>query len=311
MSDWQAGHECLATGVDWVRWSASLLQRQGVYFGHGTDNSWDEALALVLHVLALPHDVSPLALQGRLVAAEKAQLLRLLQRRIDQRVPLPYLTQQAWFCGLPFQVNEQVLIPRSPIAELIEQGFSPWVEPDQVGRILDLCTGSGCIALACAAHWPDAEVVATDLSAEALSMAEQNAEQLQLEVSWLQGDLWAQAQGPFDIIVSNPPYVDQADLDAMPPEYQHEPRMALAAGEDGLDLVRPLLAQAADYLSEQGILVVEVGNSWLALEAAYPGVPFTWVEFQRGGDGVFVLDQATLRAHQAQLTAVARNAQQP
>ncbi|HFB66031.1 MAG TPA: 50S ribosomal protein L3 N(5)-glutamine methyltransferase, partial [Aeromonadales bacterium] len=227
------------------------------------------------------------------------------KRRIDNREPLPYITGVAYFCGLPFVVDERVLIPRSPIAELIEQGFSPWIK-DEPQRILDLCTGSGCIAIACGYAFPEAELVATDLSEQALEVAEINRikHHQQNRLSLVQGNLFDALKTcgntvnqQFDIIVTNPPYVDAEDMADLPTEFLLEPELALAAGDDGLELVHTILQQAADFLTTEGLLVVEVGNSAAALEQSYPEVPFTWIEFAHGGDGVFVLTRSQLMTH--------------
>lgn len=287
---------------DYIRWGMSELLRGGAYFGHGTDNAYDEALQLVLHCLKLPLDLPQTMLDARLTRDERLLILETFETRVDSRVPLPYLTGEAWFAGLPFCVDERVLIPRSPIAELIEAGFEPWLGGREPLRILDLCTGSGCIGIACAYAFPDAEVVLSDLSADALAVAQANIDRHGLgdRVQAVQSDLFAGLAGQrFDLIVSNPPYVDATDLAEMPSEYRHEPELALAAGEDGLTIVRRMLSEARHHLHEDGLLVVEVGNSAPALEAAYPSVGFTWIEFQRGGDGVFALTAAELDMHSA------------
>lgn len=286
----------LLTLRDFIRWGASEFNGAKLYFGHGTDNAWDEAEQLVLHAINL---VPPLAdewLSARLTRVERERVVENLRRRIDDRVPAAYITGQAWFAGLPFTVDERVLVPRSPIGELIQKQFSPWLlnEPTQ---ILDLCTGSGCIGIACAYAFPDAEVQLSDISFDALEVAEENIQQHNLEdrVFAMQSDLFANLIGQkFDLIVSNPPYVDADDLATMPPEYHAEPEIGLGSGDDGLDFTRRLLQEASDYLTDDGVLIVEVGNSWVALEDAYPDLPFTWIEFERGGHGVFVLTKADL-----------------
>lgn len=283
--------EELVTCRDAMRWAMSVMAREKVFLGHGTDNYWDEALALMLHVLALPYDSDPALLECRMLRSERARFVGLVCRRVNERQPVPYLTGEAWFCGLPFSVDERVLIPRSPIGELVEQGFAPWVDPDAVGRVLDLCTGSGCIAIACALAMPGATVEAADISADALAVCAENIRRHELvgRVLARQGDGLDAVDGRFDLIVSNPPYVDAADMASVPEEYRREPELALASGQDGLDFTRRLLADAADYLTDDGILVVEVGNSAEALVQTYPEVPFFWFEFSRGGEGVFML----------------------
>lgn len=277
---------------DFLRWGASRFNAAGLYFGHGTDNAWDEAAQLVLHALHLPlQDSFRDWLDARLTDPEREAIAGLFERRIQERLPAAYLIGEAWFAGLPFEVDSRVLVPRSPIAELIEAGFEPWLETAPQ-RILDLCTGSGCIGIACAYAFAEAQVDLSDISAEALAVAHKNIHNHELEgrVSAHQSDLFANLQGRrYDLIVSNPPYVDASDLAAMPPEYHAEPELGLGSGEDGLYFTRQLLAQAADHLTDNGLLVVEVGNSQPALEQAFPLLPFTWIEFERGGHGVFVL----------------------
>ena len=292
-----ADTEQLQTVRDFIRLGASLFNRAGLYFGHGTDNALDEAVWLVLHALHLPPDLPAEYFDTRLTEAEKREVMALLKRRVEERLPAPYLTQSAWFAGLEFYVDERVLVPRSPVAELIEQGFSPWVEHERVNRVLDLCTGGGCIAVACALAFPQATVDASDLSAVALKVAEINVDRhhLQDQIELICSDLFENLQGRrYDIIISNPPYVDGSDMATLPAEFRHEPKLALAAGDDGLDVVRRILEQAPRYLNPGGILVVEVGNSEQALVDAFPEIPFVWLEFERGGDGVFLLTREQL-----------------
>ncbi len=282
---------------DWLRWSTTQLQMSDVYFGHGTDNPLDEAVALVTQTLQLPFGLPDSIYDAKLTSSEKLSLVDALKERIIERKPLAYITNEAYFCELPFYVDERVLVPRSPIAELIQNQFAPFIDAQEVSSILDLCTGSGCIAIACAYEFEDAFVTATDISEEALEVADYNLNQHQLEdrMCLLQSDCFDQIpQQQFDIIVSNPPYVDAEDMSDMPEEFHKEPELGLASGDDGLDLTRRILACAYHYLSEHGILVVEVGNSWPALQDTYPEVEFQWLEFERGGDGVFLLTKEQL-----------------
>lgn len=268
------------------------LTRARVFFGHGTDNARDEAASLVYHVLELAHDAPLSALRRRASAAELLRLDALLERRIDERIPLPYLIHEAWFAGMRFYVDERVLIPRSPFAELIGNRFSPWVDARRVTRALDLGTGSGCIALAMARAFPRARVDGSDIDRAALDVAEINRRKLRLtrRVRLIESDHFAALSGEsYDIIASNPPYVGKREMRGLPGEYRHEPRHALESGAQGLDSVAVILRDAAQYLRPRGLLVVEVGNTERALRRAYPRVPFTWLDFERGGGGVFLL----------------------
>ena len=271
---------------------ARRLTRARVHFGHGTDNAWDEAAALVLHALELPHRPAQ-RLDGRRIGARGAERARaLIEQRIAQRVPAVYLTGRAWFAGLELEVDRRVIVPRSPLAELIERRFAPWVEPASVRRVLDLGTGSGCIAIACAKGFPRARVDATDISAEALAVAAINTRKhrLRRRVRLIRSDHFRALAGQrYDIIVSNPPYVGIRELRGLPPEYAHEPKLALAAGRAGLDSVRIILREAGAHLRAHGILVVEVGNTERAVRRAFAHLPFTWLQFERGGGGVFLL----------------------
>ncbi len=285
----------LHTLADLVRWGASAFNRAQLHFGHGNSNAVDEALNLVLHGVNLDHDIPPWLLETRLTEAEKRAVYALLRARLETRKPSAYITQQARFAGLDFYVDERVLVPRSPIAELIEKGFEPWMESERVRRVLDLGTGSGCIAIACAHAFSQAQVDATDISGDALEVAHINVEKLHVrgQVTLYRADVFQGLPAArYDVIVSNPPYVDAEDMATLPDEHRAEPALGLAAGVDGLDVVHRILAGASGYLAPGGILVVEVGNSRWALEQAYPAVPFTWLEFQRGHAEVFVLDAA-------------------
>ncbi|GAA4495352.1 50S ribosomal protein L3 N(5)-glutamine methyltransferase [Pseudaeromonas paramecii] len=290
----------LRTVNDMMRWAVSCFNEAGLFYGHGTDNGWDEAVQLMLPSLHLPPFISDDIKAARLTRSERQLLAELVARRVEERLPAPYLTNKAWFAGLEFYVDERVIVPRSPIAELIAQRFTPWLQGEP-RRIMDLCTGSGCIAIALAYAFPEAEVDALDISVDALNVAEINIQHHGLEerVIPIVSDVWQAlpAGDQYDLIVSNPPYVDEEDMADLPDEFHHEPELALASGFDGLDLTRQILARAADFLTDDGLLVVEVGNSQVHLSAQYPQVPFTWVEFEQGGHGVFVLTKAQLLAH--------------
>lgn len=282
---------------DYLRYASSRFAASPLFFGHGTDNVWDEAVQLVMRSLHLPLENNTVFLDARLTWEERNTILERIDRRVNERVPLAYLLGEAWFMGMPFHVDERVLVPRSPIGELIENGFQPWLGDRAVERILDLCTGSGCIGIGAASVFVDAEVVLSDISADALEVADSNIDlhNLRGRVSTVQSDVFEKVEGRFDVIVSNPPYVDAEDLADMPDEYRHEPELGLAAGQDGLDIAHRIIAEAADHLTPGGLLVVEVGNSWVALDDAYPDLPLTWLEFENGGDGVFVIGEAELR----------------
>ena len=299
--DIKAAIEELVTIRDLVRWAVTEFEKAGIYYGHGMGNALDEAVFIILSALKLPLNITESYFESRLTRAEREMVLKLYYRRITERTPAAYLTNEAWFAGLKFYVDEHVLVPRSPIAELIEKQFEPWIEPDKVERILDLCTGSGCIGIASAYAFELAEVDLADISPEAIEIAQKNIEnhQLQEQVTVYQSDLFSALEGQkYDIIVSNPPYVDAIDMSILPDEFKQEPELGLAAGEDGLDLVKVILKQAANYLNPEGILVVEVGNSQFALEELLPEVGFYWLEFERGGQGVFLLTYEQLKEYQ-------------
>ncbi|HEV2271293.1 MAG TPA: 50S ribosomal protein L3 N(5)-glutamine methyltransferase [Steroidobacteraceae bacterium] len=270
---------------------ARRLQRAGVFFGHGTDNAWDDSAALVLHALGLSH--ADRTIYARRVGVRGAERVNeLITRRIEERIPAVYLTGETWFGGLPFHVDHRVLIPRSPIAELIERRFTPWIEPRGVQRILDIGTGSGCIAIACAKALPRARVDAIDISPGALEVAASNVRRHRVgrRVRLIRSDHFsALVRERYDIIVANPPYVGQREMSGLPPEYRHEPPLALAAGRDGLDSVRVILRESGAHLRPRGLLIVEVGNSEAVVRREFKRLPFIWLEFERGGGGVFLL----------------------
>jgi ribosomal protein L3 glutamine methyltransferase len=292
-----AAYDGLTTIQDFIRWGASRFNAAGLFFGHGTDNAIDEATNLVLFALHLPPDLPAMYRDCRLTDAERGAVAELLERRVVERKPAAYLTHRAWFAGLEFHVNEDVLVPRSPMAELVEAGFDPWVDPEQVRRVLDLCTGSGCIGIAAAVHLPDTQVDLADISEGALAVASLNValHGLGERVRIIQSDLFAELQGErYDVIVSNPPYVSAAELAALPPEYHREPSLGLLAGETGLEVVLRILCEAPRHLEEGGILIVEVGSAALELEQRFPDLPFLWLEFERGGEGVFLINREQL-----------------
>lgn len=297
----------LSTIIDFIRFGASRFNAAGLSFGHSYDSALDESTQLVLHALHLPHDLSPVYGQAKLVGDEKGRVLALFDRRIDERIPACYLTGEAWFAGLNFKSDPRALVPRSPIAELIEAGFEPWLGGRAVERVLDLCTGSGCIAIATAHYQPDWRVDGVDISADALALARENVERLETSnVRLLQSDLFVNLRGEsYDLIISNPPYVTHAETDALPKEYSHEPELGLRAGEDGLDLVLEILRDAPAHLSANGLLICEVGESEQHLIKLLPELPFAWVEFKVGQMGIFVLERDDMLAQHGKIKALA------
>lgn len=288
----------LRTVRDFVRWGASEFARAGLVFGHGTDNALDDAFHLVLSALKLPFDLPAVYLEATLAEDERETVHALLRRRIDTRKPTPYLTGTAWFAGLEFEVSEQVLVPRSPIAELIRAHFAPWL-PREPETILDLCAGSGCIGIACAYACPQAEVDLGEIDAGALAVIARNIARHQVEdrVHAAPGDLFAGVRGKrYDLIVSNPPYVPTAEWAALAPEFMHEPKLALEAGADGMDIVERILAEAPAHLNADGVLICEIGGSQDEFEARFADIPVAWPSFENGGDGVFVITREDLVA---------------
>lgn len=284
--------------LDMVRWVVSQFNQCDLTYGHGTENSLDEAANLVLSALHLPPDTDRGMMTAALTSKEREFIIHLVERRIKERVPVPYLVNEAWFGGYNFFVDERVIIPRSPVAELIDYQFSPWLDAFQVDNVLDLCTGSGCIAIACALAFDHAQVDAVDISQDALDVAEINVDRYGLEdyVTLIKSNLFESVEPKeYDLIISNPPYVGRETVMALPEEYGHEPTLALEAGEDGLECVHIILREALNYLSPNGVLIVEVGYIQELVEAAYPNLPFTWLQFERGGDGVFLLTARDLQ----------------
>ena len=288
----------LHTIGDYIRFASSQFNQADLFFGHGSDNAWDEAITLVMFAIHLPVSFNQQVLSYQLVEEEKQTILSLIDQRINEGIPAAYITNQVYFANLPFYVDERVLVPRSPIAELITKRFTPYINAlTPPSRILDLCTGSGCIAIACAIAFPDSDVDAVDLSIDALNVAQINIENhgLNEQVIPIHSDLFSGVEDlTYDLIVTNPPYVDHQDMASLPLEYSHEPEMGLGSGVDGLDIVRQILAKSAQHLNDNGILICEVGNSQIHVEALYPHVPFIWINFEHGGHGVFMLTKAQL-----------------
>jgi ribosomal protein L3 glutamine methyltransferase len=290
----------LETVRDWLRYAVSEFNGAGLFFGHGTANAYDEAAYLILHSLHLPLDRLEPFLDAKVTHTERESLQDVLSRRVNERVPAPYLTHEAWLGEHRFYVDERVLIPRSYIAELLREDLTPWVpDPTRIQTVLDLCTGSGCLAILLAYHFPNSDVDAADISSDALAVALRNVTDhgLQGRVNLIRSDLFSNiTEKRYDLIVSNPPYVTSVAMEELPPEYQHEPKLALAGGDDGLDAVRVILASAADFLTPEGLLVVEVGQNRAAAEAAFPRLPFTWLATPSSDDSVFLLGRSELLA---------------
>ncbi|MBL8267373.1 50S ribosomal protein L3 N(5)-glutamine methyltransferase [Steroidobacter sp.] len=294
-----AGAPESATVAQLISFAAERFAHAELWFGHGTDNAVDEAAELVFFAAGLRHDEADEVYGQVLKATQRTKALALIERRIRERVPAAYLTHRMWFCGHEFYVDERVLVPRSPIAELIEARFRPWIDPTKVRRILDIGTGSGCIAIASALAFPKAKVDAADISTDALAVTRKNIERHSLKdrMRAVQSDVFDGVPDErYDVIVSNPPYVGDEELAGLPEEYRREPVLGLHGGRDGLDIVHRILDQAAAHLQPNGILIVEVGNSEDALVAALPRMPFMWLEFERGGGGVFLLTREQLVA---------------
>lgn len=283
---------------DWLRFAVSRFNAAGLFFGHGSNNAYDEAAYLILHTLHLPLDRLEPFLDARLLPAEAKQIEQILERRVSERLPAPYLTNEAWLQGYCFYVDERVIVPRSFLAPMILEQMQPWLaEPEGVFRALDLCTGSGCLAVLLAEAFPDADIDAVDLSAEALKVAHRNVLDYGLDdrITLHQGDFFAPLAGmTYDLIVSNPPYVNAESVAALPQEYRHEPALALGSGEDGLDATRIILRDAAQHLNPGGLLAVEIGHNRAAVEAAFPALELTWPEIEGGRDTVFVLTREQL-----------------
>jgi len=297
MSDPTARSE-LVTVRDYIRYAVSRFNAAGLFFGHGNDNAWDEAAYLTLHTLSLPLDRLEPFLDARLLDNERDALLDIYRRRAEDRLPAAYLTNEAWLAGHRFYVDERVIVPRSFIAELLQEQLAPWVDdPWDVDSALDLCTGSGCLAILAALAFPQARVDAVDLSLEAISVAERNVEEYGLSerIGIIRSDAFTNlADKRYDLIISNPPYVNADSVAALPPEYLHEPILALGSGKDGLDFTRIILREAKRHLTPDGLLVVEIGHNREELEAAYPALPFTWLDTAAGGEFVFLLRAADL-----------------
>ena len=288
----------LHTVRDYLRFAVSRFNQAKLFFGHGSSDAYDEAAYLILHTLHLPLDRLEPFLDARLTDSERTEVLNIIHRRVEHRIPAAYLTHQALLGEFSFYVDERVIVPRSFIAELLLEQLSPWIaEPEKIGSVLDLCTGSGCLAILAAHAFPYASVDAVDLSPAALAVAERNVADYELQdrVSLIESDLFAKLGGKqYDLIISNPPYVDAGSVAALPQEYLHEPKLALGSGHDGLDATRIILKHAAQHLTENGVLIVEIGHNRDVLEAAYPDLPFTWLDVSAGDEFVFMLHRNDL-----------------
>lgn len=288
----------LHTVRDYLRFAVSRFTQAKLFFGHGSSDAYDEAAYLILHTLHLPLDRLEPFLDARLTDSERAEVLNIIHRRVEHRIPAAYLTHQALLGEFSFYVDERVIVPRSFIAELLLEQLSPWIaEPEKIGNILDLCTGSGCLAILAAHAFPYASVDAVDLSPAALAVAERNVADYELQdrVNLIESDLFTKLDDKkYDLIISNPPYVDAGSVAALPQEYLHEPKLALGSGHDGLDATRIILEHAAQHLTENGVLIVEIGHNRDVLEAAYPDLPFTWLDVSAGDEFVFMLHRNDL-----------------
>ena len=290
--------ETLSTVRDYLRFAVSRFNEAGLFFGHGSSDAYDEAAYLILHTLHLPLDRLEPFLDARLTDSERVEVWSILRQRVEKRIPAAYLTHQAWLGEFSFYVDERVIVPRSFIAELLHEQLSPWIaRPDEIVKVLDLCTGSGCLAILAAHAFPHASVDAADLSPDALAVAERNVADYHLQdrVSLIESDLFAKLDNrKYDIIISNPPYVDAESVAALPQEHLYEPKLALGSGHDGLDATRIILKDAAQHLTDNGVLIVEIGHNREALEAAYPKLPFTWLDVSAGDQFVFMLHKNDL-----------------
>jgi ribosomal protein L3 glutamine methyltransferase len=303
--------DALSTIRDFIRWGSSEFNRRELTFGHGFATAFDEAKYLTLHALALPTDWPDDYFDCVLTANERQRVTEILRQRVNSRQPVAYITRESWFCGLKFYVDERVLIPRSPIAELIANHFEPWIDSNRVHKILDLCTGSACIAIASQYMFEDAEVFASDISRDALEVARINCREHDLsdQLTLYESDLFDSIPAQqFDVIVSNPPYVDAQDMVALSEEFKFEPGVGLAAGDDGLAIVGRILSDAAEYLNEQGVLFIEVGNSQQAMMQKYEFLPMTWIDFEYGGTGVCCIQKNDLKQHQSSIRRITKQA---